>query len=274
MGVLDLDVCEKSLRKRKDDSVHELGSRRSKKRRKLTSKSNASNSNSNSNSVSMLGQSSAYGGISGFYPKQEEYDQFAAQLLFSLSHPPVYPNQDMNQAMDWSMQMNMSQMMSMNQAQQQPMQGMQALPPMPPQPPNANATTNIKSEEMQPIAQTEQELQDQQLQMQQQYAMMVMKPEQHMQYGMADPLYMQMQQQYYSQMQQQPLPTTDDKQQQQAMMTSLSTSTMWDSNGHSMAISEVLPAPISYAKEEKHDMNSDGVLIPKQEPMPYPDPQM
>merc|ERR1740116_25608 len=160
--------------------------------------------------------------------------------------------------------------MSMNQAQQQPMQGMQALPPMPPQPLNANATTNIKSEEMQPIAQTEQELQDQQLQMQQQYAMMGMKPEQYMQYGMADPLYMQMQQQYYSQM---GVPT-DDKQQQQAMMTSLSTSTMWDSNGHSMAISEVLPAPISYAKDEKHDMNSDGVLIPKQEPMSYSDPQM
>merc|ERR1712130_235520 len=42
--VLDLDVCEKSLRKRKDDSVHELGSRRSKKRRKLN-KNNSNNGN-------------------------------------------------------------------------------------------------------------------------------------------------------------------------------------------------------------------------------------
>ncbi|ETO29054.1 hypothetical protein RFI_08071 [Reticulomyxa filosa] len=37
--VLDLDVCERSLKKRKDDSVHELGSRCIKKRRKMPSDS-------------------------------------------------------------------------------------------------------------------------------------------------------------------------------------------------------------------------------------------
>merc|ERR1712130_948366 len=113
--VLDLDVCEKSLRKRKDDSVHELGSRRSKKRRKL----NKNNSNNGNNTHSITTQPSAYnshGHQHGFYPKQEEYDQFAAQLLFSLSGmPPIYNQDIQNQAMDW----NMAQILNMNQAQNQ-----------------------------------------------------------------------------------------------------------------------------------------------------------
>ena len=57
--ILDLDVCEKSLKKRKDNSVHELGSRRSKKRKKLEQEAHDDN-----------------------------YDEFAAHLLFNLSSVP------------------------------------------------------------------------------------------------------------------------------------------------------------------------------------------
>ena len=130
--VLDLDVCEKSLRKRKDNSVHELGSRRSKKRRKLNSTNNHRNQihrNHNNNYVGMnvmdmsmnmnmnmhphpLGHTTyaAPNYVPGYVPghnphgmKQEEYDQFAAQLLFSLSAlPPVFDPMQMN--MDWNNQ--------------------------------------------------------------------------------------------------------------------------------------------------------------------------
>merc|ERR1719216_816146 len=68
--VLDLDVCDKSLRKRKDNSVHELGSRRSKKRRKLNNGSSRSRRSDRDHHHAMNPmQSSAYGG--GYYPNQE-----------------------------------------------------------------------------------------------------------------------------------------------------------------------------------------------------------
>eukprot|EP01084_Bolivina_argentea_P274540 467982_1 len=94
--VLDLDVCEKSLRKRKDNSVHELGSRRSKKRRKLNSGHMVSGSMNICNSQAM----------NHHYPKQEPCDQFTEQLLFNLSGIPSVFDQtiSMNRAgmtMDW-----------------------------------------------------------------------------------------------------------------------------------------------------------------------------
>jgi len=96
--VLDLDVCDKSMRKRKDNSVHELGSRRSKKRRKLN---NGSSSRSRSrpsrrdeeiygeplnyHSMNPMDPMMANNAMYGGYYSQADYDQFAAQLLFSLS---------------------------------------------------------------------------------------------------------------------------------------------------------------------------------------------
>ena len=60
---MDLDVCEKSLKKRKDNSVHELGARRSKKRKKLSE-----------NRI-----------------EDENYEDIAAQILFNIpSLPPVF----------------------------------------------------------------------------------------------------------------------------------------------------------------------------------------
>ena len=104
--VLDLDVCDKSLRKRKDNSVHELGSRRSKKRRKMSHGMRkrdphpqpmpAVHSNAPNMNMSAMGYNSYY---NHSQLQQEEYDQFAAQLLFSLSTmnpnamPPIFdPN--------------------------------------------------------------------------------------------------------------------------------------------------------------------------------------
>jgi len=99
--VLDLDVSTKSMRKRKDNSVHELGSRRSKKRRKLN---NASSSSSRAEvhhhhhygqQLAMGPHGAPYGGYYG----PEEYDQFAAQLLL-LS---AYNGYDAGAvAMDWA----------------------------------------------------------------------------------------------------------------------------------------------------------------------------
>eukprot|EP00488_Nonionellina_sp_1-RS-2012_P000198 TRINITY_DN10586_c0_g1_i1.p1 TRINITY_DN10586_c0_g1~~TRINITY_DN10586_c0_g1_i1.p1 ORF type:complete len:126 (+),score=25.95 TRINITY_DN10586_c0_g1_i1:368-745(+) len=70
--VLDLDVCEKSLRKRKDNSVHELGSRRSKRRRKMN---NDRMTHDNATSQITHTQQQHY------YPKQEECDQFCGAII-------------------------------------------------------------------------------------------------------------------------------------------------------------------------------------------------
>eukprot|EP01084_Bolivina_argentea_P274541 467983_1 len=103
--VLDLDVCEKSLRKRKDNSVHELGSRRSKRRRKMNMNAERIVDNNRMSISNSQGMSINSSQMNHHYPKQEECDQFAAQLLFSLSGiPPVF-DQSMNpaaMAMDWS----------------------------------------------------------------------------------------------------------------------------------------------------------------------------
>jgi len=84
--VLDLDVCDKSMRKRKDDSVHRLGSRRTKKRRKLNNGSSR-RARAERRDIHHL-HHSQYAQSMAVYPQyygQEEYDQLASQLLFSLS---------------------------------------------------------------------------------------------------------------------------------------------------------------------------------------------
>jgi len=104
--VLDLDVCDKSIKKRKDNSVHELGSRRSKKRRKLNNGAHEQSAKMSAemnvmgsmNMSAMAGMNMAALGGVGAIPgmgygsyynqsqlQQEEYDQYAAQLLYSLS---------------------------------------------------------------------------------------------------------------------------------------------------------------------------------------------
>jgi len=94
--VLDLDVCDKSLRKRKDNSVHELGSRRSIKKRKKLNNGRSEHQHIDTNYK-----------FEHQYPpylKQEElYDpNYAAQLLLSLSSMPPIPDFTQN-VMPYSM---------------------------------------------------------------------------------------------------------------------------------------------------------------------------
>merc|ERR1719361_306201 len=154
--VLDLDVCDKSIKKRKDNSVHELGSRRSKKRRKLNNGSSRRADRHRDHGLNAMNpmaglggmQSAAYGG----YYNQEEYDQMSAQLLFQLGQYPqngmgamnpmanMYDPTNPVMQMDWSANLGMMEQMP-------PMPQMAAMPQIPQMGLQMDCNGNVKDEQ-------------------------------------------------------------------------------------------------------------------------------
>jgi hypothetical protein len=86
--VLDLDVCDKSLKKRKDNSVHELGGRRSKKRRKIGNNTHNNTNHHHHNGYSHQTPQLMFGlgSIPVFDPNMFEYSQQPVKTEYSMPY--------------------------------------------------------------------------------------------------------------------------------------------------------------------------------------------